>query len=68
MSPDEREAVQRELAKYKYVVSTEPRDGAWIVGDNTVGQAIDPGRAFEMQSRFEAELFTRGWLKKPTHD
>jgi hypothetical protein len=33
-----------------------------VVGKGTVGQLIDPGKADDIQRRFEEELTARGWL------
>jgi hypothetical protein len=63
MSSNDRAAMDRELAAYKYVVSTEPRPGAWVIGAGTIGQTVDPATAESIKLKFEAELKARGWMK-----
>jgi hypothetical protein len=63
MSSDDRAAMDRELATYKYVVSTEPRPGALVIGAGTIGQTVDPETAESIKLKFEAELKARGWMK-----
>ena len=54
--------MDKRLAGYPYVVSLEPRRGAWVIGEGTEGTTADPADAPELQARFEAELIQRGWL------
>jgi len=63
ISADERAALDRELSKYAYIVSTEPRPGAWVIGAGTAGRTVDPKTAEALQRQFESQLGTRGWLK-----
>jgi hypothetical protein len=63
MSAGERAALDRELARYPYVVSTEPWRGAWVVGAGTTGRTVDPNTAESLQRQFESELDARGWLQ-----
>jgi hypothetical protein len=52
-----------ELATYEIVVSTEPRDGAWVIGQGTQGQEVDPATAPQVQADFERQLRQRGLIK-----
>jgi hypothetical protein len=52
--------LSRELQGYPYVVSTIPWKGAWVVGHGTNTQMIAPGKAREVQARYEVELKRRG--------
>lgn len=65
MSAAARAALDRDLKSYRYVVSLEPRQGAWVVGEGTSGTAVDQREAAQYQSRFEAEMVKRGWLGNP---
>ncbi|MEK7403568.1 MAG: hypothetical protein AAB225_00530 [Acidobacteriota bacterium] len=63
LSKAEQDALARELRKYSHVVSTAPRQGAWVIGAGTAGQLVDPATAKDLQRRLEEELISRGWLK-----
>ena len=63
LSAGERASLDRELARYPHIVSTEPRRGAWVIGAGTEGRIVDPKTAETLQRRFESELVARGWLK-----
>ena len=60
---DERAAIEKELVKYPYIVSTMPWRGAFVIGEDTSGHAIDLGKAKETQQMYETELTRRGWDK-----
>lgn len=62
MTAAQRATLSRQLARYPLVVSTETRDGAWVVGGDAV-QPADPSSAAEVRRRFAAEMGRRGWLK-----
>jgi hypothetical protein len=66
LSGDARAALAKQLARYPWVVSTEPWKGAWIVGEGRFGTSVDPATAAEVQSRFEKQLTARGWLRAAT--
>jgi hypothetical protein len=61
LSPGERKAMDEAMKAYKYVVSTEPQEGAWIIGEGTAGKAVDPATAGELRKQFEEEITKRGW-------
>ncbi|MGD0899387.1 MAG: hypothetical protein ABR915_16235 [Thermoguttaceae bacterium] len=52
------------LKNYKYIVSTEPHDRAWVLGRDTVGTTVAPHEAPAFHERMEQELIERGWLKR----
>jgi hypothetical protein len=58
-----RAKLDAELARYQVVVSTEPRDNAWVIGDGMETQEIDPATAPQVQDQFERELRQRGLIK-----
>lgn len=62
LTPAGRSRLAEELKGYRYVVSTEPWEGAWIIGGGTAGQTADPGSDWSVQRRFEEQLRARGWL------
>jgi hypothetical protein len=62
LSPARRKALAAALKAYPFVVSTEPRRGAWVIGAGTLGTEVDPATAPRIQDEFEAELRSRGWL------
>lgn len=62
MSPQERQELESALARYRLVVSTEPREGAWVIGSGTEGQTMDPSNAEAVRTEYEAQLRARGWL------
>ena len=59
-----RAALDKALKNYRYVVSTEPRGGAWVIGAGTAGTAVDRRRGRDYQAGFEAEMVKRGWLSR----
>jgi hypothetical protein len=59
----ERDRLEKELAAYPHLVSTEPRAGAWVIGSGTAGQAVSPREASEHRQTFDAQLRDRGWLR-----
>jgi len=61
LTANERNAIVKELRNYPYIVSTMPWKGAFVVGENTAGQIIDPGKASETQKMYETELTRRHW-------
>ena len=63
MTPEEERKLEADLRRYPMVVSTEPREGAWVIGSGTEGTAADPATAGALQSEFEKELESRGWLQ-----
>jgi hypothetical protein len=60
MSAKEASAMEKQLTRYGRVVTTLPRKGAWVIGAAT--PAIEIKQAEEIQSKFEAEMISRGWL------
>jgi hypothetical protein len=54
--------VDAEIARYELVVSTQPRQGAWVIGEGTEGTEIDPADASRIQDEFEEQMRARGWL------
>jgi len=65
MDQARRDEFEKELKAYRHVVSTEPRDGAWVIGAGTAGQAIATRQAGEIRQRLARELQARGWLTPP---
>ena len=61
MTEADRTALENSLKAYAYVVSTVPREGAWVIGQGTTGKAVDPASAKEVRKRFEEEIQQRGW-------
>jgi hypothetical protein len=64
-SAAQREQLQVALKSYPFSVSTEDRDGVRVIGAGTEGTVIDPATAEQLQSRYERELITTGWLTCP---
>lgn len=62
ISPAERTALEKELKRYPYVVSTLPWKGALVVSEPQ-GRSVDPATAQTARKSYEAELARRGWLK-----
>lgn len=62
LTPDAAAALDAALAAYPYIVSTAPREGAWVLGEGTVGTSIDPATAEAVQAKTKADLGERGWL------
>ena len=61
----ERRKLEAELKRYDFVVSTEPRKGAWVIGAGTEFTVVAPAAAGELRRGYEAELKRRGWLDSP---
>ena len=59
----EKGALEAALRGYRFVVSTEPREGALVVGEGTTGKTADPATAGEVRKTFEDEMRKRGWLE-----
>jgi hypothetical protein len=59
---EDRSSVEAEIAQYELVVSTQPRQGAWVVGEGTEGTELDPADAERVQDDFERQMKSRGWL------
>ena len=57
----ERDALERSLKGYAHVISTVPRNGAWLIGQETLGKTVDPASAKDVQNQFEQEIQQRGW-------
>jgi hypothetical protein len=64
LSPEEKAALAREIARYRRVISTEPWEGAWVIGQGTLGTSVEPGTASAVQEKFEKQLRQRGWLRE----
>lgn len=62
MTAAEKETLEKDLKGYAYVVSTEPRDGAWVIGVGTEGKTVDVATAADVRRGFEKELKEKGWL------
>ncbi len=62
MDAEAKAALERELQHYPYVVSTLPRDGAWVIGEGTEGEEAPLSEAGPVRRRLERELKDRGWL------
>jgi hypothetical protein len=63
LSPAGRDAIETSLKRYPLVVSTEPHEGAWVIGAGSEGETVDPRTAGEVRRRFAADLAARGWIK-----
>ncbi len=63
LSPAEKRKLDAALKRYRFVVSTEPREGAWVIGAGTEATAMDTKDAARLRRDFEAELRNRGWVK-----
>ena len=55
-------AIEKEIARYNLVVSTQPRKGAWAIGDGLEGSEIDPAQAETIQKDFHRQMIEKGWL------
>jgi hypothetical protein len=55
--------LNRQLAGYKFIVSTEPHKNAWIIGQGLEGQELDPVTATKVRTDFEEQLRMRGMIK-----
>jgi hypothetical protein len=62
MTAADSSALKRTLQKYKYIVSTAPYDGAWIIGEDSQGTELELRQASRYQQEFETALKERGWL------
>lgn len=51
------------LDAYSYIVSTEPCEGAWVIGEDTIGTSVDQNSAPRLRDRLEQEMRARGWLE-----
>jgi hypothetical protein len=51
-----------DLTRYSIIVSTVPRDGAWVIGQGTEGQEVDPATAPQIQADFERQLREKGLI------
>jgi hypothetical protein len=63
MTQSQRQELDQSLQHYSHVVSTEPREGAWVIGSGSMGQTVAPDHARAVQDQFEKQLVQRGWLK-----
>ncbi|MES2775608.1 MAG: hypothetical protein V4722_15640 [Bacteroidota bacterium] len=63
LTPAKRKEMETELKKYDHIISTEAWNQAWLIGDNTVGNAVKPTEAIRYQQQFEKEIRQKGWLK-----
>ncbi|MFC1717696.1 hypothetical protein ACFL6S_28805 [Candidatus Poribacteria bacterium] len=63
LGQEERDSLEAALKRYPFVVSTEPREGAWVIGKDTEGTAVQRHATQEVRRHFEEELKSRGWLK-----
>jgi hypothetical protein len=63
MDASARARLERELASYDFVVSTESCGNAWVIGKGLEGQEIDSRTAREVQAEFEGQLRSRGWIQ-----
>ncbi len=63
LTPSERDELEAKLKTYPHIVSTEPRDGAWVIGAGTVGQKIATKQSGAIQRELTKALQERGWLK-----
>lgn len=53
------------LRAYRQVVSTEPRDGAWVIGAGTMGTTLPSSQGKAIRQDLVRQLQERGWLVKP---
>jgi hypothetical protein len=63
LNAEEKDQLIKDLKKYKYVISTEPWEGGWLIGENTTSSAVAPAEAGKYQEQFENEIKARGWIK-----
>jgi len=63
-TPEQRDRLANELKRYDFIVSTQRHEGAWVIGEGTDGQEIDPSDAPRIQDDFERELISKGWLSE----
>ena len=62
LSSTQRKELENSLQKYDFVVSTGPWEGAWIIGENTVGSGVLPEEDVVYQEKFDAEIKEKGWI------
>ncbi len=65
LTRQERARLDAELRGYARVVSTEPREGAWVLGEGTISQAVAPKEAAEVRRALAEQMRRRGWLPRP---
>jgi hypothetical protein len=63
-TPAERDRLENELAAYTHIVTTEPRAGAWVVGEGTAGTSVRPSAAATLRKTLADQLRERGWLPR----
>jgi hypothetical protein len=63
LSEEEQDTLEATLGSYPFIVSTQPREGAWLVGADTEGTLLQRNTADEVRRQFEEELKARGWLR-----
>jgi len=60
--PAEKQRLEAALRRYPLVVSTEPREGAWVIGEGTEATTVGPESAPAVRAEFRRQLAARGWL------
>ena len=65
LTPAQRETLETGLRAYAHVVTTEPRQGAWVIGEGTSGTAVPTRQASALRKAFAEQLRRRGWLPPP---
>ena len=63
LNAEERAKMERDLKNYDWVVTTEPRAGAWVI-EGGAGEVVDKNQGKAVQQQFENEINKRGWLKE----
>ena len=63
MTDAARQEIVASLKNYDFVISNEPWDGAWVIGEKTVGSGVLPDEAVTYQNQFEAEIKEKGWIQ-----
>lgn len=61
INDEKKQALRKDLEKYEYVISTEPWEGAWLIGENP-GKEVSPDDAVKYQEQFEKEIEEKGWI------
>jgi hypothetical protein len=61
LSGAERDALVAALAPYRYIVSTVPWPGAWVLGDGAECTELPQSDAARTRSRLRTEIVARGW-------
>ncbi len=64
LTPAQQAGIEAELRGYAHVVTTEPREGAWVIGDGTLGQSLPLRQAGKLRDEMDKQLAERGWLPK----